>query len=144
MKPQNNVAGYASEYVDLSGDHLPKVDDRIRKFDLEIEGLIRDAETLGGGPSVPNKKRIAELVVLLAQLRDNSPQVLLGLLSHPQIETKEVLEIVKSSFATPGIMERVAKNNQWLLHPEIPFLIVKSPKTPAPLALKLYEKRNRR
>ena len=72
-------------------------------------------------------------------LRDTSPQVLLGLLSHPQLETKEVLEIVKSNFASGAIMERVAKNRQWLLHPDIPATIVKSPKTPAPVALKLID-----
>jgi hypothetical protein len=72
-------------------------------------------------------------------MRDTSPQVLLGLLMHPQIEIKEVLEVVKSNFASGAIMERVAKNRQWLLHPEIPMIIVKSPKTPAPLALKLLD-----
>ena len=72
-------------------------------------------------------------------LRDTSPQVLLGLLSHPQLETKEVVEIVNSNFASSAIMERVAKNRQWLLHPDIPATIVKSPKTPAPVALKLLE-----
>lgn len=35
---------YSPEYVSLAGEHLDKVDDRIRRFDLEIEGLIRDAE----------------------------------------------------------------------------------------------------
>lgn len=72
-------------------------------------------------------------------LRDTSPQVLVGLLSHPQIETKEVVEILKSNYATAGIMERVAKNRQWMSHPEIPGLIVSSPKTPQPLAIQLLD-----
>ena len=72
-------------------------------------------------------------------LRDTSPQVLVGLLSHPQIETKEVVEILKSSFATAAIMERVAKTRQWMSHPEIPGLIVSSAKTPQPLAIQLLD-----
>ncbi len=70
-------------------------------------------------------------------LRDNSPQVLLGLLRHPQIENKEVIEVVKSSFATGAIMEQVASNRKWMAHPDLPVLIAKSPKTPQPLAMKL-------
>lgn len=72
-------------------------------------------------------------------LRDNSPQVLLGLLAHPRIEVKEVLEIVKSTHASAGIMERVAKNRKWMANSELQLAIVKSPKTPPPLALKLLE-----
>ncbi len=70
-------------------------------------------------------------------LRDNSPQVLLGLLRHPQIENKEVIEVVKSSFATGAIMEQVASNRKWMAHPDLPVLIAKGPKTPQPLAMKL-------
>lgn len=72
-------------------------------------------------------------------IRESSPQVLLGLLQHPQIETKEVMEIVKSNFATAGIMEQVARNRKWMSHPDLPALIAKSPKTPTPLAIKLLE-----
>lgn len=64
--------GHPEEYLRLAGPHLARADDRIRRFDLEVEGLIRDAETLAGEPSVPNHKRIAELVLLLAQLRDTA------------------------------------------------------------------------
>lgn len=72
-------------------------------------------------------------------LRDSSPQVLLGLLSHPRLETKEVLELVKSPHATGAMMERVAKNRKWMSNPEVLAAIVKSPKTSPPLAIKLLE-----
>jgi hypothetical protein len=72
-------------------------------------------------------------------IRDNSPHVLLGLLAHPRIEVKEVLEIIKSTHASAGIMERVAKNRKWMSNPEIQLAIVKSPKTPPPVAINLME-----
>lgn len=72
-------------------------------------------------------------------IRDTSPQVLLGLLQHPRIEPKEVIEILKSNFATGAIMEHVARNHQWMQNPEIPALIAKCPKTPQPLAIQLLE-----
>jgi len=72
-------------------------------------------------------------------LRDTSPQVLLGLLAHPRIETKEVLELVKSSHATGALMERVAGNRQWMANPEVQLAVAKSPKTSPPLAIQLLE-----
>lgn len=75
MSTHDTHRGHTAEYVTLTGKHLARVDDRIRGFDLEIEGLIRDAETLHKPPSVPNHKRIAEIVMLLAQLRDTSERI---------------------------------------------------------------------
>ncbi len=72
-------------------------------------------------------------------LRDTSPQVLLGLLSHPRLETKEVLELVKSTHATGAMMDRVAGNRKWMSNPEVQAAVVKSPKTSPPLAIKLLD-----
>lgn len=72
-------------------------------------------------------------------LRDTSPQVLLGLLSHPRLETKEVLELVKSTHATGAMMDRVAGNRKWMSNPEVQLAICKSNKTSPPLAIKLLE-----
>ncbi len=70
-------------------------------------------------------------------IRDNSPQVLLGLLAHPRIEDREVKAIVDSAFSTGAIMQRVASNRKWMRNAEIQLAVVKSPKTPPPLAIKL-------
>lgn len=72
-------------------------------------------------------------------LRDTSPQVLLGLLANPRIESKEVLEVVKSNFATGAIMKRVTANRSWAQNLEIRSAVVRSPKTPTPLALRLID-----
>ncbi len=121
---------------------------RQKELEKRLKGKVREAE-MDTSPTFrikmmnPNERfRLAlkanrtERAILL---RDTSPQVLLGLLSHPQIEAKEIVEILKSSYASAGIMERVAKTRQWLNHPDVPALIVKSPKTPHPVAMKLLE-----
>ena len=77
-------------------------------------------------------------------IRDSSPQVLMGLLNHPRLENKEVIEILKSHFVTGGVLEHVARNRKWLQHPEVPALIAKNPKTPQPLAIKLLDLLQRR
>jgi len=70
-------------------------------------------------------------------LRDGSPQVLLGLLVHPRIEDREVKAIIDSPIATAAIMKRVAANRKWMANPEILLAVVRSPKTPPPIAIKL-------
>ncbi len=72
-------------------------------------------------------------------LRDTSPQVLLGLLAHPQIETKEVLTLVKSAYATGAMMDRIAGNRKWMSNPEVQVAIAKSNKTSPLLAIKLLD-----
>lgn len=70
-------------------------------------------------------------------LRDGSPQVLLGLLVHPRLEDREVKAIVDSPVATGAIMKRIAANRKWMANPEIQLAIVRSPKTPPPIAIQL-------
>ena len=70
-------------------------------------------------------------------LRDNSPQVLLGLLAHPRLEDKEVKAIIDSPASNAAIMQRVAGNRKWMANSEILFAVVRSPKTASPLAIKL-------
>ena len=70
-------------------------------------------------------------------VRDNQPQVLLGLLSNPRLEDKEVLEIAKSNFASAGVMQRLADNRKWIQNPELQLILVKSPRTPPAVAQKL-------
>lgn len=72
-------------------------------------------------------------------VRDTSPHVLMGLLSHPQLEDKEVLELVKSTHSSSGIMKRVSDNRKWMMNPEIRFHVVRSPKTPPQDAIKHLE-----
>jgi len=66
-------------------------------------------------------------------LRRPTAQVLLALLTNPHLEDSDVLEIVKSNFATGAIMQRVASTRKWIQNQEIQLAVVKSPKTPAPV-----------
>jgi hypothetical protein len=72
-------------------------------------------------------------------IRDTSPQVLLSLLSNPRIEAGDVLQIVKSTYANAGILQRVASDRRWASNHEIQTAIVRNPKTPPPIAIKLLE-----
>jgi hypothetical protein len=69
-------------------------------------------------------------------LRDHNAEVLAALLNHPRIEEAEVLEIAKSPHSTGAIMKRIADNKKWMQSQDVRVVIVRSPKTPTPLALK--------
>jgi len=72
-------------------------------------------------------------------LRDTSPRVLMALLGNPRIESEDVLRIVRSTHATGAILKRVAADRRWSQNAEIRNAVVRNPKTPTPLALRLLE-----
>lgn len=70
-------------------------------------------------------------------LRDNSPQVLLGLTANPRIDEQEVRDLVRSPHAASGVLQHVAKDRRWSANYEIRLALVRNPKTPTPLAQRL-------
>ncbi len=72
-------------------------------------------------------------------VRDSSPLVLLSLLSNPLLEAEDVLAVVRSTTATTAILQRVAADRRWMGHAEIRSAVVRNPKTPTPLAVRLLE-----
>ena len=113
------------------------------------EDASAKGETLGTSPvfrikqlTVPERMRLAMKATRTERqilLRDNSPQVLLGLLTNPRIEDREVLELVRSTQASGEILKRVASTRRWSTNAEIRAAVVKNPKTPTPLALRLLD-----
>lgn len=73
-------------------------------------------------------------------LRDSSAQVLQGLLANPRIEAKEVLQIVRSTHANGGLLQRIVGDGRWGKNQEILAAAVRNPKTPTPLATRLVDK----
>jgi hypothetical protein len=71
--------------------------------------------------------------------RDTTPQVLLNMLSNPRVEAQNVLAIVKSTYANGGLLQRIAKDRRWASNAEILTAIVRNPKTPTPMAIRLLE-----
>ncbi len=70
-------------------------------------------------------------------LRDNSPQVLMGLLANPRIDETEVRDLVRSPHAASGVLQHVAKDRRWSSNYEVRLALIRNPKTPTPLAQRL-------
>lgn len=77
-------------------------------------------------------------------IRDPSPQVHMGLLANPHLEESEVQELVKSSRASSGVLQRIAKDPKLAANYEIRLALVKHPQTPTPLAVSLLPRLHRR
>lgn len=110
---------------------------------------VAEGEVLGSSPIFriksmnPNERmRLAakagrtERAILV---RDTSAQVLLGLLGNPRLDGEDVLHIVRSTHANALILSRVAEDRRWSQNPEVRNAVVRHPKTPTPLALRLLE-----
>jgi hypothetical protein len=70
-------------------------------------------------------------------LRENSPQVLQALMQNPRVETKEVLQVVKSTHSDAGLLKRIAGDQRWNKNPEIQVSLVKNLRTPPEIAMRL-------
>ena len=106
-------------------------------------------EMLGASPAFRIRQMNVPQKMLLASkatrgerqilLRDGSPQVLMGLLANPRIEDKEVLALAKSTSASSGVLQRIAKDRRWSSNYEVRLALVKNPQTPTPLALRMLD-----
>jgi len=111
--------------------------------------LVPEGEVLGTAPifrikamDVRDKVRLApkadrdERIVLA---HDTVPLVLTALLSNPRVDVENVLTIVKSVYAPPDLLQRIATDRRWLLNTEIRVALVHNPKTPTPISQRLME-----
>lgn len=73
-------------------------------------------------------------------LRDTAPQVLQGLLLNPRVEAKDILRIAKSTYATGAILQRIAGDARWGKNQEILAAIVRNPKSPTLVVMRLIDK----
>ncbi len=70
-------------------------------------------------------------------IRDNEPQILMFLLKNPQITRGEVTEISKSTKLNYQTVQIIMGNKTWFQSEEIRYNLVRNPKTPLPIVLKI-------
>lgn len=130
-------------------DWVPSKDAELERKLSAAPAAVDDAESTGVSPVFrireldPGAKQRLAMKADRAERRilchDPLPPVLLALLSNPRLEAEDVLTIVKSTHATAGILERVAADRRWMASPEIRTAVVRNPKTPTPLAVRLLD-----
>lgn len=138
--------GTAFQFEDWDGSKDLELE---RKLKTEDAPLAAEGENLGTSPIFRIKQMDLSQKMLLAPkadrgecqvlCRDVAPMVLLGLLSNPRLDAECLLAIVKSNFATGDIFQRVASDRRWMASAEIRTAVVRNPKTPTPIAVRLLE-----
>ena len=142
-------AGGLSVALQLTGWSQSTTDELERRLGQTSGGPREDGEAHGASPihriramDVPQRIMLAsrasrgERQILC---RESSPQVLLQLLANPRLEAGDVLQIAKSVHANGAILQRIASERRWSGNTEIVAAVVRNPKTPTPLAIKLVE-----
>ena len=97
---------------------------------------IRARETM----TIPEKMRLAssgDREVRFALLRDPNKQLHPMVLKNPRIGLDEVLWAAKLSSLSPDALKVIADHPEWGKAPAIAAALVRNPKTPVPVALKL-------
>ena len=76
----------------------------------------------------------------LALMRDNNKTVHVFVLKNPRLGLDEVQSAAKNANLSPDALKLIAEHREWSMNPQICTSLVRNPKTPLPLALKLLDR----
>lgn len=128
-----------------------------RGWELEFERRLRQADKsaddhseMTGVPPIVRIRRmnVRERMFLATKadraeratlLRDSSAQVLMGLITNPRIGADDIVQIIRNPQVSPGVLDRITRENRWLANSEIQKALVRNPKTPSPVAMRLVD-----
>ncbi len=74
-----------------------------------------------------------------AILRETNPTLHLHVLRNPGLQLDEVAAIAKLRTVSPELLKQIADRREWGTRPEIALALVRNPKTPVPLAIRMLE-----
>jgi hypothetical protein len=74
-----------------------------------------------------------------AILRENLPQLHLFVLKNPALQLDEVATIARMRTVTPEVLKTIAERREWAGRPEVAAGLVRNPKTPLGIAIRLLD-----
>jgi hypothetical protein len=75
----------------------------------------------------------------MAILRDNNKLLHAYVLRNPQLSLEELVFMARSATVSIELLTQIGGRREWAERPEIAIALVRNPKTPIPLALKLLD-----
>ncbi|MBI2395728.1 MAG: hypothetical protein HYV09_39550 [Deltaproteobacteria bacterium] len=75
----------------------------------------------------------------MAILRENNPALHAHVLRNPGLQLDEVSAFAKLRTVTPEFLKQIADRREWAQRPEIAIALVRNPKTPVNVAIKLLD-----
>lgn len=74
-----------------------------------------------------------------AILREGNPSLQLQVLRNPGLQPDEVAAIAKMRTVTPELLKQITDRREWAQRPEVAIGLVRNPKTPIPLAIRMLD-----
>lgn len=74
-----------------------------------------------------------------AVLRETNPTLHLHVLRNPGLQLDEIAAIAKLRTVSPDLLKQIADRREWAQRPEIAIALVRNPKTPVPLAVRMLD-----
>jgi hypothetical protein len=75
----------------------------------------------------------------MAILRTQNRMLHSYVLKNPQIQLEEIVFVARMSTAAPDTLASIANRREWAERPEVAIALVRNPKTPVPLAIKMLD-----
>jgi hypothetical protein len=110
--------------------------------DVHSESPIPAAAVVKPGQAGPDKMKLAihgNRDERSAILRDNNPSFHVYVLRNPGIQVDEVLAIAKMRTVGPEVLKAIADRREWAQRADIAIALVRNPKTPVPIAVRLLD-----
>lgn len=74
-----------------------------------------------------------------AILRENNPALHVQVLRNPGLQLDEVAAIAKMRTVAPELLKQISDKREWVQRPEIALALVRNPKTPVPIAIRMLD-----
>lgn len=115
--------------------------------DAEHEMVLQDDHAEGDKPRNVALEAAQKMILALrgdrddraASLRENNPALHSQVLKNPGLQLDEVAAIAKMRTVTPDLLKQIADRREWAQRPEIAISLVRNPKTPIPVAVRLLD-----
>jgi len=146
LLPRERTAGPAPPVEEMDDQDLATTLAAIKRA-LPEEGEVEEQTGLSEGQirmlPVPARLKLARgagRVLRSILLRDSSVQVALSALLSNSLPEQEVEQIANSRAVAEEILDAIAKKREWVNRYNIARALVKNPKTPLPISLKLINR----
>lgn len=74
-----------------------------------------------------------------AIMRDGNPALQLHVLRNPGLQLDEIAAIAKMRTVAPELLKQIADKREWAQRPDVAIALVRNPKTPVPLAIRMLD-----
>ncbi|MCW5809313.1 MAG: hypothetical protein KIT31_43570, partial [Deltaproteobacteria bacterium] len=111
--------------------------------------LLEDEDDHDGGERKPSQAQLNAQKIQQALhgdknqraaiLREPNKQLHHYVLRNPQIQLEEIIHIARMATASIEILTAIANRREWAEKPEVALALVRNPKTPVPLAIKMLD-----